>query len=39
MQKGSLIIDISQHNGYVDFSKLKSNGVEGVILRLGWIRK
>lgn len=37
MQKGSLIIDISQHNGYVDFSKLKQNGIEGVILRLGWI--
>lgn len=37
MKKGDIIIDISQHNGYVDFTKLKSKGVEGVILRLGWI--
>lgn len=37
MQKGSLIIDISQHNGYVDFSKFKNHNIEGAILRLGWI--
>lgn len=37
MQKGSLVIDISQHNGYVDFSKFKNHNIEGVILRLGWI--
>ena len=37
MQKGSLIIDISQHNGYVDFSKFSNHGIKGVILRLGWI--
>lgn len=37
MQKGDLIIDISQHNGYVDFSKLKNHNIKGAILRLGWI--
>lgn len=34
MQKG---VDLSQHNGNVDFKKLKLNGVDFVILRLGWI--
>ncbi len=37
MKKGDLIIDISEHNGYVNFSNLKSKGIEGVIIRLGWI--
>lgn len=37
MQKGDLVIDISQHNGYVDFSKFSNHGIKGVILRLGWI--
>lgn len=37
MQKDSLVIDISQHNGYVDFSKFSNHGIKGVILRLGWI--
>lgn len=31
------IIDISQHNGYIDFNKVKNAGVEGVIIRVGWI--
>lgn len=30
-------IDISEHNGYVDFEKVKNNGIDFVILRLGWI--
>ena len=30
-------IDISEHNGYIDFSKLKETEVEFVILRVGWI--
>lgn len=37
MKKGDLVIDISQHNGYVNFGNLKSKGIEGVIIRLGWI--
>lgn len=37
MKKGDLVIDISQHNGYVNFSNLKAKGIEGVIIRLGWI--
>ena len=37
MKKGDLVIDISQHNGYVNFVNLKSKGIEGVIIRLGWI--
>lgn len=37
MKKGDLVIDISQHNGYVNFNNLKSKGIEGVIIRLGWI--
>lgn len=31
------IIDISQHNGFIDFNKVKNDGVEGVIIRVGWI--
>ena len=31
------IIDISQHNGEIDFNKVKSNGIDGVIIRVGWI--
>lgn len=31
------IIDISQHNGYIDFGKVKNDGVEGIIIRVGWI--
>lgn len=30
-------IDISEHNGYVDFEKVKNSGIDFVILRLGWI--
>lgn len=30
-------IDISQHNGSINFDKVKADGVEFVILRLGWI--
>lgn len=31
------VIDISEHNGYIDFSKLKNSGIEGVIIRVGWL--
>lgn len=31
------IIDISQHNGNIDFYKVKNNGIDGVIIRVGWI--
>ena len=31
------IIDISQHNGYIDFAKVKNDGIEGIIIRVGWI--
>lgn len=34
MKKG---IDISEHNGTIDFSKLKNSGVEFVIVRIGWV--
>lgn len=33
----NLIIDISEHNGNIDFNKVKNSGVEGVIIRIGWI--
>ena len=32
-----LIIDISQHNGNIDFAKVKRYGVKGCIIRVGWI--
>lgn len=31
------IIDLSQHNGEVDFDKVKQDGINDVILRIGWI--
>ena len=31
------IIDVSQHNGTIDFNKVKESGIEGVIIRIGWI--
>ena len=34
MNKG---IDISEHNGNIDFSKLKNDNIEFVIIRVGWI--
>ena len=34
MSKG---LDLSTHNGNVDFNLLKQNGIDFVILRLGWI--
>lgn len=30
-------IDISEHNSNIDFNKVKSSGVDFVIIRLGWI--
>ena len=34
MNKG---IDISEHNGNIDFTNVKNSGIEYVILRIGWI--
>lgn len=31
------IIDISEHNGYIDFNLLKNSGISGVIIRVGWL--
>lgn len=31
------IIDISEWQGIVDFDKVKADGVEGIIIRIGWI--
>ena len=31
------IIDISEHNGSIDFAKVKEDGIKGVIIRIGWI--
>ena len=30
-------IDVSEHNGKIDFAKVKNSGISFVILRLGWI--
>lgn len=30
-------IDVSQHNGTIDFSKVKKSGINFVIIRIGWI--
>lgn len=30
-------IDISEHNGYIDFEKVKNDGIDFVIIRVGWI--
>lgn len=31
------IIDISEHNGSIDFNKVKKAGITDVIIRIGWI--
>lgn len=31
------VIDLSEHNGNVNFEKVKKDGIDYVILRLGWI--
>lgn len=31
------VIDISNHNGSIDFREVKSNGINKVIIRIGWI--
>ena len=31
------IIDISENNGTINFSKVKESGIEGIIIRIGWI--
>ena len=30
-------IDVSEHNGIIDFAKVKNAGYKFVIIRLGWI--
>ena len=30
------IVDVSEHNGQVDFGELRAAGVEGAIIRLGF---
>lgn len=37
MQKGDKGVDISQHNAYIDFKKLKNDDCKFVIIRIGWI--
>lgn len=32
------IIDISKHNGFIDFGKVKADGISGVIIRAGYGR-
>lgn len=32
-----IIIDVSEHNGVIDFKKVKEQGIYGVIIRIGWI--
>lgn len=32
-----IILDLSQHNGNIDFNRLKATGIDSVILRIGWI--
>lgn len=35
--KGSKkIIDVSEHNGKIDWKKVKDSGIDGAILRVGW---
>lgn len=33
----NIILDLSEHNGNINFSKVKGAGITGVILRVGWI--
>lgn len=37
MIKNEIGVDLSQHNGYVDFTKLKNDGCKFAILRIGWL--
>ena len=36
VSEGLLMIDVSQHNGNIDWTKVKNAGVDGVILRSSW---
>ena len=31
------ILDLSEHNGIIDFAKVREEGYKDVILRIGWI--
>lgn len=31
------IIDVSEHNGEIDFAKVKNDGINDVLIRIGWI--
>ncbi len=35
-QNAQGVIDVSEHNGTIDWAKTKANGVQGVIIRLGF---
>ena len=35
-QNAQGVIDVSEHNGTIDWAKAKANGVQGVIIRLGF---
>lgn len=37
VKKMNKIIDISEHNGNINFNKVKQDGITGVIIRVGWI--
>ena len=37
MKTSELLIDVSQHNGNIDFEKAKYSGLNNVIIRVGWI--
>lgn len=34
--QSAIMIDISQHNGAIDFAKVKKQGIDYVYIRLGW---
>ena len=36
-RKGTkMVIDVSEHNGIIDWNKVKAAGVDGAIIRVGW---
>lgn len=34
--QSAILIDVSEHNGNIDFAKVKSQGIDFIYLRLGW---
>jgi hypothetical protein len=37
LRRGSRVLDLSQHNGSVDFQKVRAAGIDGVIVRAAYI--